>query len=69
MTKYKNIKYLGLLGEKTEKGLAADVGYEKMLDNIPLKGKLSPKPARVWVNTESMENAEPFTSLEKKGCA
>lgn len=42
--------------------------YEKILDNVPLKGKLSPKPAGVWVITESAENAESFTLLGKMGC-
>lgn len=66
-SKLVNKKYLELLGEKTEKRLAAHVGYKKIQDNVPLKGKLSPKSARVGVNTDSMGNSEPFTSLGKKG--
>lgn len=62
-----NNNYLELLREKTERRLATYVGCKKILDIVLLKGKLSSKPPRVWVNAESVGNSEPFTSLGKKG--
>ena len=61
------MKYPEPLWKKTGMRLAASVGYENILDNIPLKGRLLSKLARVWVNTGCRENAEPVTSLGKEG--
>lgn len=42
-SKLANKKSLELPGEKKEKRLAAYVAYEKILDNVPLKGKVVAK--------------------------
>lgn len=68
-SKLANKKYLELLGEKKEKRLAAYVAYKKILDSVPFKGKLSPKPVRVWVNIEAGKCRAFYILKKERVCA